>query len=74
MSLSTRAVEHFEEEVLFAAEHAHDVGLADAGGPGDLVGGRAEVAAFAEHEARRGEDRLASFACRDPLGRFVFHA
>ena len=44
------------------AEHAHDVRLADARRLGDLVGGGAEVAAFAEDAARGREDQLA------PLG------
>ena len=61
-SLSSGALEHLDEEVLLAAEHAHDVGLADAGRLGDLVGGRAEVAALAEDQARGVEDLLAALA------------
>ena len=45
-SAASSAVLHRrEEELLLGAEQPHDVGLADAGGPRDLVGGGAVVAA-----------------------------
>ena len=63
-----RALEHGEEQRLLGAEHPHHVGLADAGGLGDRIRRRADVAALAEHRGGRLEDQLAALRRLHPGG------
>ena len=60
--LRERAFDDLDEQLLLRTEHAHDVGLADAGGLGDLLGRGACVAGATEDGAGVAQNQLS------PLG------
>ena len=66
-----RELDRGEEEVLLRAEQPHHVGLADAGRPCHLVGGRALVAARAEDRERGQDDLRTPLDGREPPARLV---